>query len=64
MERVTASTLRFRLFTTGGIISQTGGRTTIRLAVRGEEERSWWRAILEKILSAMPNCNAVAQAAG
>jgi hypothetical protein len=64
MERVTASTLRFRLFTTGGIISQTGGRTTIRLAVRGEEERSWWRAILEKILSVMPNCNAVAQAAG
>jgi hypothetical protein len=64
MERVTASTLRFRLFTTGGIISETGGRTTIRLAVRGEEERAWWRAILEKILSVLPNCNAVGQAAG
>jgi Transposase DDE domain group 1 len=64
MDRVTAATLRFRLFTTGGIISQTGGRTTIRLAVRDEAERAWWRAILEKILSVLPNCNAVAQRAG
>jgi hypothetical protein len=29
MDRVTAATLRFRLFTTGGIISKSGGRTTI-----------------------------------
>ena len=64
MDRVTASTLRFRLFTTGGIISQTSGRTTIRLAVRDPEERNWWRAILEKISSALPNCNAVGQTAG
>jgi hypothetical protein len=64
LQRVTAGTLRYRLFTTGGIISQTNGRTTIRLAVREEEERSWWRAILEKISSALPNCNAVAQTAG
>lgn len=33
MERVTAAMLRFRLFTTGGIISATGGRTTLRLSV-------------------------------
>ena len=39
MERVTATTLRFRLFTTGGIISQTGGITTIRLSVP-EDERT------------------------
>ena len=63
-ERVTASTLRFRLFTTGGIISETAGRTTIRLAVRGEEERAWWRAVLEKIVSRLPNCNAVGQTPG
>ena len=63
-ERVTAATLRFRLFTTGGIISDTGGVTTIRLAVRGAEERTWWRALLEKTLSLVPNCNSVAQAPG
>lgn len=58
LERVTASTLRFRLFTVGGIISQTGGRTTIRLSVP-ESERPWWRAVFEKLLSVIPNCNAV-----
>jgi hypothetical protein len=58
LERVTASTLRFRLFTVGGIISQTGGRTTIRLSVP-EAERSWWRSVFEKLLSVIPNCNAV-----
>lgn len=58
LERVTASTLRFRLFTVGGIISQTGGRTTIRLSVP-EDEKPWWRAVFEKLLSVIPNCNAV-----
>jgi hypothetical protein len=62
LDRVTAATLRFRLFTTGGILSQTGGVTTIRLAVREPEERAWWRRLLEKTLSLVPNCNAVAQA--
>ena len=58
MDRVTATTLRFRLFTTGGIISQTGGITTIRLSVP-EDERPWWLAVFDKILSLIPNCNAV-----
>ena len=58
LDRVTAATLRYRLFTTGGIISQSGGRTTIRLGVP-EKERPWWRAVLEKILGVIPNCNAV-----
>ena len=58
LDRVTAATLRFRLFTTGGIISETGGRTTIRLSVP-PEQRDWWRAIFEKIVSLYPNCNAV-----
>ena len=57
-ERVTASTLRHRLFTTGGIISQSAGRITIRLAVP-KGQRNWWQAVLEKLISPLPNCNAV-----
>ena len=57
-DRVTASTLRFRLFTTGGIISNTGGRTTIRLAVP-PNQRNWWRRLYEKLTSPLPNCNAI-----
>ena len=57
-ERLSASTLRFRLFTTGGIVSLTGGFTTIRLAVP-PEQRAWWRALFDKTLSPFPNCNAV-----
>jgi hypothetical protein len=58
LERVTAATLRWRLFTTAGIISNTGGRTTIRLAVP-IEQRPWWRSIYEKLLCPLPNCNAI-----
>jgi len=60
LERVTAATLRFRLFTTGGIISQTAGRTTIRLSVP-LPERDWWRELLTKLHCEFPNCNAVSQ---
>jgi hypothetical protein len=60
LERVTAATLRFRLFTTGGIISRTAGRTTIKLSVPAAE-REWWRAILNKLQCEFPNCNAVRQ---
>lgn len=63
-DRVTAATLRYRIFTTGGIISETGGRTTIRLAVRDADERAWWRRLLEKIQSPFPNCNSVAATPG
>ena len=56
LERVTAATLRFRLFTTGGIISRANGRTTIRLAVPAAQ-RDWWRTLFEKTLSLWPNCN-------
>jgi hypothetical protein len=59
-ERVTAATLRFRLFTTGGIISQTAGRTTIRLSVP-ESQREWWRELLTKLHCQFPNYNAVSQ---
>jgi hypothetical protein len=64
LDRVTAATLRFRRFTTGGMISQTGGVTTIRLAVRDRQARAWWRALLEKTISLIPNCNAVPQCPG
>lgn len=64
MDRVTAATLRFRLFTTGGILSEKAGVTTIRLAVRDEAERVWWRRLLEKTISLMPNCNSVSQSPG
>jgi len=61
LERVTAATLRFLVFTTGGVISRTGGYTTIRLAVRQEHQRHWWRCLLEKLSSPLFNCNAVEQ---
>jgi hypothetical protein len=60
LERVTAGTLRFRLFTTGGILSQRGGVKTVCLSVP-ESERPWWRALFDKITSPFPNCNAVDQ---
>jgi hypothetical protein len=61
LERVTIGTLRFRLFSTAGIISQAQGRTTIKLGIP-LQNRPWWRAIWEKLLADIPNCNAVAQA--
>ena len=63
LERVRAATLRFRLFTTGGIISRTAGRTTIRLSVP-ERERAWWREVLTKLHCEFPNGNAVSQTPG
>jgi hypothetical protein len=37
LNRVTAATPRFRLFITGGSLSQTAGRTTLRLSVPESE---------------------------
>jgi len=59
MERVTAATLRFLVFTTGGVISRTGGYTTIRLAVQNQRHKQWWARLLEKLSCPFPNCNAV-----
>jgi len=58
-ERVNAATLRFRLFTAAGIISQTGGYTTVRLAVQAGALRQWWARLLEKISCPFRNCVAV-----
>jgi hypothetical protein len=58
LDRVSAGTLRFRLFQTGGVLSRAGGVLTLRLAV-APAHRNWWRAVLEKLGSCFPNCNAV-----
>ena len=59
LERVGAATLRFRIFTTGAVLSQSGGWPTIRLSVP-VDERGWWQRVLDKISSEYPNCNSVA----
>ena len=60
LDKVTIGTLRFRLFCTAGILSHGQGRTTVKLGVPLENQ-PWWRQIWEKLLSPIPNCNAVAQ---
>ena len=56
--KVTLRNLRFWLFVTAGGLSHPAGKTTIKLAVP-PRERNWWRPLWEKILSPLPNCNAV-----
>ena len=56
--KVTLRNLRFWLFVTAGVLSHPAGKTTIKLAVP-PRERDWWRRLWEKILSPLPNCNAV-----
>jgi len=58
LDRVSAGTLKYRLFHTGGILSRRAGALTLRLAVP-PDQRAWWRRLLEKIGSLWPNCNAV-----
>lgn len=61
LEKVTIGTLRFRLFSTAGILSHAQGGTHIKMGIP-PQKRPWWRAIWEKLLAEFPNCNAVAQA--
>ncbi len=58
LDKCELNTLRWRLFGRAAVWSRTGGKPTLKLAVRGEEQRSWWREILAK-LTAPPNCHAV-----
>lgn len=60
LEKVTIGTLRFRLFSTAGILSHAHGGTHIKLGIP-LQNRTWWRAIWDKLLAEFPNCNAVAQ---
>ena len=57
-EKCELNTLRWRLFGRAAVWSRAGGKATLKLAVRGEAARSWWRDILTT-LTAPPNCHAV-----
>lgn len=58
LEKCELNTLRWRLFGRAAVWSRAQGKPTLKLAVRGEEARAWWRQILAKLL-ALPNCNSV-----
>jgi len=57
-EAVTLGSLRYWLFVTAGVISEPQGQMTIKLAVP-PHERAWWRRLWERLLTPLPNCNAV-----
>lgn len=59
LEKCELNTLRWRLFGRAAVWSRAGGKPTLKLAVRGEAKRNWWREMLSK-LTAPPNCHAVA----
>ena len=58
LDRIELTTLRWRLFARAAVCSRAKGKLTLKLAVRGETARRWWRHLLAK-LTAPPNCNAV-----
>jgi hypothetical protein len=58
LEICQLNTLRWRLFSRAAVWSRAQGKPTLKLAVRGEDNRNWFREILSKLL-AFPNCNAV-----
>lgn len=60
LERVSVSTLRYRLFGCAGILSRAQNRTTLKLGIP-PPHRSWWQQLWAKLLTPVPNCNAVAQ---
>lgn len=59
LEKCELNTLRWRLFGRAAVWSRPSGKASLKLAVRGQPHRSWWREILSK-LTALPNCHAVA----
>jgi len=61
LEKVQLQTLRWRLFCRAGVWSLAQGKPTLKLAIQGEKERSWWMQVVEKLKSLLPpfNCNAV-----
>jgi hypothetical protein len=58
LEKCELNTLRWRLFRRAAVWSRARGKPTLKLAVRGDANRDWWRQILAK-LTALPNCHAV-----
>jgi hypothetical protein len=59
LEKCELNTLRWQLFGRAAVWSRAHGKPTLKLAVHGQPQQSWWREILTK-LTALPNCNAVA----
>lgn len=58
LEKCELNTLRWRLFGRAGVWSRARGKPTLKLAVQGQAQQTWWREILTK-LTALPNCHAV-----
>lgn len=58
LEKCELNTLRWRLFGRAAVWSRSGGKPTLKLAVRGEANRNWWREMLSKLIAA-PNCHAI-----
>jgi hypothetical protein len=56
--KVSIQTLRYWLFVHGGVFSHPQGQATIKLAVP-VRARAWWSRLWEKVLSPIPNCDAV-----
>jgi hypothetical protein len=59
LEKCELNTLRWRLFGRAAVWSRARAKPTLKLAVRGQAHRTWWREILTK-LTALPNGHAVA----
>lgn len=58
-QRAELATLRWRLFSCAAVFSRTAGQPTLKLAVRTEKHRHWWRVLLRQLSDADP-CYAVA----
>ena len=61
LDKVQLQTLRWQLFCRAGVWSRAQGAPTLKLAVRGENQRRWWLKVLEKLRHMLPplNCDAV-----
>jgi len=59
LEKVELNTLRWRWFARAAVWSRARGKPPLKLAVRGEDHRNWWREI-QSNLTAWPNGHAVA----
>ena len=58
LEKCELNTLRWRWFSRAAVWSRAHGKPTLKLAVRGDANRNWWREILNK-LTAPANCYAI-----
>jgi DNA-directed RNA polymerase subunit N (RpoN/RPB10) len=61
LQKIELQTLRWSLFCRAAVFSNAQGRPTLKLAVRGSAQRSWWMKVADKLSSTLPplNCNSV-----